>query len=308
MLMPHGFSTHNAKPFFLRRSQTLKDVMVRKVKEIAGRLGLKTVVELEAKRIMIECCNGRHGQGRWADAVSAASVYIACRFHYVALTLAEVADTVEINSFILGRVFNLMVRSMSLAPIPALCPELFLERNASRVLPGMRENAPTQYKQIVGHGKLLLAVARASLMTAGRHPLPIVVAALYLACSAHNQPKDLLHLSEMMNVALSSATFRLRELNKCIKPLTECLPWSPSPSTVKSNSTFLPPSELFYVLQYLEATMGTDDQDSSEATDAKHEDSLQPVSSVASEAPAFKVTKASKGSHGQVPQREARYE
>mmetsp|Transcript_10417 Transcript_10417/g.38392 ORF Transcript_10417/g.38392 Transcript_10417/m.38392 type:complete len:603 (-) Transcript_10417:1540-3348(-) len=240
-----------SKPFFLRRPQSLKDSMIRKVKEISGKLALKSVVEQDAKRIMLDCCHGKHGKGRWAEVLSAACVYAACRLHSVALALVEVGDTISCNAYILGRVFSLLVRHMQLGPLPPLNPELFLERNASRLYDDLRARDPTKYKQILAHAKLLLSLAKSASISTGRHPLPLVVATLFLAGYAHDRQEELKQLATSLSVGLDAATLRVREINKVLRPMAKCLPWDLT--NLKQNTLYLPANELLFLLQYLEA-------------------------------------------------------
>jgi transcription initiation factor TFIIB len=118
-------------------------------------------------------------RGRSISAISAASLYASCRLTQTPRTLRELSNHSPINKKDIARCYRLLLRELSLQmPIPAA--QLRVPKIASKINVG---------EKIQQRAVDILRKAEALKTTAGKDPMGLAAAALYIACVLNDEKR-----------------------------------------------------------------------------------------------------------------------
>ncbi len=118
-------------------------------------------------------------RGRSIAAIVAASLYAACRLTGTPRTLTQVSDHSSVSKKDVARCYRLIIRELGIRmPVPD--PRSKLTAIASKI--GVKEKT-------IEIATLILKEAKARKLTAGKDPMGLAAASLYIACQLNNENK-----------------------------------------------------------------------------------------------------------------------
>ena len=129
-------------------------------------------------------------RGRSITAVIAASLYAACRDTETPRTLKDVADAGNIKKKDISRCYRILHKELELK-MPVVDPTQCVARIASKI--GITEKTKRYASKV-------LKVAQEHEESAGKDPMGLAAAALYLACVKNNEDKTQRDIAEAANV------------------------------------------------------------------------------------------------------------
>ena len=129
-------------------------------------------------------------RGRSISALIAASLYAACRDTDTPRTLKDVAAACNIKKKDIARCYRLLIREMELK-MPVVNPIRCISRISSKA--GLSEKTKRR-------ALLILKKAEAARNTAGKDPMGLAAAALYVACVLEGESKTQKDVAEAAGV------------------------------------------------------------------------------------------------------------
>ena len=138
-------------------------------------------------------------RGRSIHGLVAACLYAACRNTETPRTLDDIANGINIKRKDVARCYRLIFRELDLK-MPVADPVKGLPRIAS--LANLSEKTKRTAVQILNK-------AKESGMVAGKDPMGMAAAALYLACISNNEPKS------QKNISIASGVTEVTIRNRC---------------------------------------------------------------------------------------------
>jgi transcription initiation factor TFIIB len=149
-----------------------------------------------------------HGlvRGRSIAAIAAASLYAACRSSETPRTLKEVAAASRIRKKDVARCYRLLLRELEMS-MPVEDPIRCISKIASRAEISMQ----TQQSAI-----RVLKDARKKGVVAGKDPMGLAAAALYVACVLENEKKTQKEIAEIANVTEVTVRNRYKGLKDAL--------------------------------------------------------------------------------------------
>ncbi|OLD08253.1 MAG: transcription initiation factor IIB [Crenarchaeota archaeon 13_1_40CM_3_52_4] len=145
-------------------------------------------------------------RGRSIAAIAAASLYAACRSSETPRTLKEVAAASRIKKKDVARCYRLLLRELEMA-MPVEDPIRCISKIASRAEISMQ----TQQSAI-----RVLKDARKKGVVAGKDPMGLAAAALYVACVLENEKKTQKEIAEIANVTEVTVRNRYKGLKDAL--------------------------------------------------------------------------------------------
>jgi len=146
-------------------------------------------------------------RGRSIAAIAAASLYAACRASETPRTLKDVAATSKIRKKDIARCYRLLIRELDLR-MPVEDPVKCISKIATKVEITM----PTQQRalRIINEAKKLGIVA-------GKDPMGLAAASLYVACVLETEKKTQKEIAEVANVTEVTVRNRYKGLKEALK-------------------------------------------------------------------------------------------
>ena len=145
-------------------------------------------------------------RGRSISAIIAASLYAACRDQEIPRTLKDVAAASNVKKKDLARSYRLMHREMDFK-MPVADPARCISAIASRA--GMSETTQRRARGI-------LVMAREARISAGKDPMGLAAAALYVACTLNGEEKTQKDVSEAARVTEVTIRNRYKGLRQAL--------------------------------------------------------------------------------------------
>jgi len=176
--------------------QALGDLL--KMKE---KLSLPDAVIENASYIYRKALERKLVRGRSIAALIAAALYAACRESETPRTIKEVANSIGIKRKDLTSSYRLIFRELELK-MPVVESVSCIAKIASKA------DVPEKIKR---HAAKILKKAENENMLAGKHPMGLAAAALYLACATNNEPMT------QKTIALASGVTEVTVRNRCKK-------------------------------------------------------------------------------------------
>lgn len=143
-------------------------------------------------------------RGRSISAIAAASLYAACRFTETPRTLKEVAETSLIKKRDIARCYRLILRELDMR-MPISDPLNYVSKIGSRVHISER----TQRRAIE-----ILQLAQEKKAVAGKDPMGLAAAALYIACVDYGERKTQKEIAEAAEVTEVTVRNRYKGLKE----------------------------------------------------------------------------------------------
>lgn len=163
----------------------------REISGMADRINLPKNIVDRANKLFKQVYESKSLKGRSNDAISAACLYIACRQEGVPRTFKEICAISRISKKEIGRSFKLIVKNLETS-VDLITSGDFMSRFCSNLeLPNSIQKAATY-------------IARKAVdidLVAGRSPISVAAAAIYMASQASEMRKSQKDISEVAGVA-----------------------------------------------------------------------------------------------------------
>ena len=143
-------------------------------------------------------------RGRSIAAIAAASLYAACRTTGTPRTLREIAEASFVDKKDVARCYRLLLRELNVQ-MPIANPLTYVSKIAERT--GI--SGQTQ-----GHAIKILHEARKKRAAAGKDPMGLAAAALYIACLVKNEKKTQKDIAEAAGVTEVTVRNRYKSLRR----------------------------------------------------------------------------------------------
>jgi len=145
-------------------------------------------------------------RGRSISAIAAASLYAACRASQTPRTLKEVSAASRIRKKDVARCYRLLVRELNMR-MPVEDPIRCVSKIATKVEMAMQ----TQRRAIK-----ILNEAKVQGISAGKDPMALAAAALYVACVLEGEKKTQKEIAEVANVTEVTVRNRYKGLKQSL--------------------------------------------------------------------------------------------
>jgi transcription initiation factor TFIIB len=146
-------------------------------------------------------------RGRSIAAISAASLYAACRMSETPRTLKDVSAASRIRKKDVARCYRLLVRELGLR-MPVEDPVKRISKIATKVEITM----PTQQRAMK-----IINEAKKQGIVAGKDPMGMAAASLYIACVLEGEKKTQKEIAEVANVTEVTVRNRYKGLKEALK-------------------------------------------------------------------------------------------
>lgn len=143
-------------------------------------------------------------RGRSIAAIAAASLYAACRTTSTPRTLREISEASLVDKKDVARCYRLLLRELDIK-MPIANPLTYISKIAERT--GI--SGPTQ-----GDAIKILREARRIRASAGKDPMGLAAAALYIACLMNNEKKTQKDIAEAAGVTEVTVRNRYKTLKR----------------------------------------------------------------------------------------------
>jgi len=170
------------------------------------RLHLPNPVKEKAALVYRQALEAHVLRGRSIAEIMAASVYTACRLMDAPRSLKEIVESSGVKRHDLARSYRLLLKELSLQ-VPIQDPKRCLSKIASRSGVSMQ----TQLKAAE-----ILDEARRKGVTAGKNPMGLAAASLYLACTLQGEKKSQEDLAEAADCTEVTVRYRYKGLKKAL--------------------------------------------------------------------------------------------
>lgn len=141
-------------------------------------------------------------RGRKINAILAASVYAACRQNNVTRTLADISNAVDIRRVEIATCYRLILKELDIK-MPNINPVNCISRIANNVDSSEKTNR---------YAIEIIQKAEEAEFTAGKDPMGLAGAALYIACNKRNER----HSQQEIAIAANASTVTIRNLAKTL--------------------------------------------------------------------------------------------
>jgi len=168
--------------------------------KLKDKLALTTAVIEKAAYIYRKAMEKKLVRGRSIHGLVAACLYAACRTTETPRTLDDIADGINIRRKDVARCYRLIYRELELK-MPVVDPVKGVSRIAS--IAGLGEK--TKRKAIE-----ILEEAKRTYITAGKDPMGIAAAALYLSCISTGETKS------QKEISIASGVTEVTIRNRCV--------------------------------------------------------------------------------------------
>jgi len=146
-------------------------------------------------------------RGRSISAITAASLYAACRMTQTPRTLREITNQSPISKKDIARCYRLMLRELDIQ-MPKPDPQLRVPKIAAKV--GVGERTQQQAVQILRDAEKLKS-------TAGKDPMGLAAAALYIACVMCDEKRTQKMIADAAGVTEVTIRNRYKGLKESLK-------------------------------------------------------------------------------------------
>ena len=146
-------------------------------------------------------------RGRSIAAIAAAALYAACRGSGTPRTLREIAEASLVDKKDVARCYRLLLRELEVH-MPIADPLTYVSKIAERTgISGKTQGLAIQ----------ILREARSKRAAAGKDPMGLAAAALYIACLKNNEKKTQKDIAEAAGVTEVTVRNRYKTLKKQLK-------------------------------------------------------------------------------------------
>jgi transcription initiation factor TFIIB len=173
---------------------------------LSDKLHITQGIKEEAALIYRKALNKGLVRGRSISAIAAASLYAACRQTQTPRTLKEISDKSPIDKKDIARCYRLLLRDLDIQ-MPRPDAQLRIPKIAAKVGVGER----TQHTAVE-----ILRRAVKLKTTAGKDPMGLAAAALYIACVLNNNKRTQKKIADAAGVTEVTIRNRYKELKETL--------------------------------------------------------------------------------------------
>jgi len=196
---------------FCRRAITLNLKVLSKpwraVADLAEALGLPDEVRERAEAIYRRALEMRLHLGRSKAAVGTGSLYLACRLAKLPVSFADISDVSGVDRKDVARCFRLLLRTFDIS-LPLIDPITYAAKIASSL------NLSDGVKDLAAK---VIRIALEGEVTAGKDPMGVAAAAVYIACVARNEritQKAIANVASITEVTIRNRCRALMTVNR----------------------------------------------------------------------------------------------
>jgi transcription initiation factor TFIIB len=171
---------------------------------LAGKVYIPPPIKEKAAVIYRKALDKGLVRGRSINAIAAAALYAACRKSGTPRSLREIAEASFVDRKDLARCYRLLLRELDFH-MPVADPLTYVSKIAEKTgISGKTQGAAIQ----------ILREARRKRVAAGKDPMGLAAAALYIACLQHNEKKTQKNIAEAAGVTEVTIRNRYKVLLK----------------------------------------------------------------------------------------------
>jgi transcription initiation factor TFIIB len=174
---------------------------------LSGKLNIPKSVKKEAAVIYRKALNKGLIRGRSINGMIAAALYVACRFDEILRTLREIVEASLSNKKEIAGYYRFLLKELNLK-MPVRTPVACISKIAEKT--GI--SGPTQGKAVE-----ILNRAREKRLVAGKDPMSIAAAVLYIACKLNNEEKTQSEIAEAAQLTEVTVRNRYKDINEGLK-------------------------------------------------------------------------------------------
>ncbi len=174
------------------------------LERLSGKANISPPIKEKAAVIYRKALDKGLVRGRSINAITAAALYAACRKSGTSQTLREIAKASLVNKNDVARCYRLLLQELDVH-MPVADPLTYISKIA--------ENNGISGK-IQGAAIEILREARRKRVAAGKDPIGLAAAALYLACLQHSERKTQKDIAEAAGVTEVTIRNRYKALKK----------------------------------------------------------------------------------------------
>ena len=171
---------------------------------LSDKIRVPTSVKEQAALIYRRALDKGLVRGRSILAIAAASLYAACRFTQTPRTLKEIAEASLVKKKDIARCYRLLLRELDMK-MPMMDPIRRVPKIASKL--GINEKSQQTAIDI-------LRKAEEKKIIAGKDPMGLAAAAIYIACVLENERKTQREVAEITGVTEVTVRNRYKGLTK----------------------------------------------------------------------------------------------
>jgi transcription initiation factor TFIIB len=178
------------------------------IDRLSDKLHIPPTIKEKAAIIYRKALNQGLVRGRSISTIAAAALYAACRMTQTPRTLREITRVSTIDKKDIARCYRLMLRELSIQmPIPDA--QLGVPKIAAKV--GVGEKTQQKAVEILRRAEKLKT-------TAGKDPMGLAAAALYIACQMMNEKRTQKMIADAAGVTEVTIRTRYRGLRDILEP------------------------------------------------------------------------------------------
>jgi len=174
------------------------------LERISGRVSISPSIKEKAAVIYRKALEKSLVRGRSINAIAAAALYAACRKSGAPRTLREIAEASLVNKKDVARCYRLLLKDLDFH-MPISDPLTYVSKIAEKT--GI--SGKTQ-----GAAITILAEARRKRFVAGKEPMGMAAAALYIACLQNNEKITQKEIADAAGVTEVTVRNRYKSLKK----------------------------------------------------------------------------------------------
>ena len=173
---------------------------------LSGKVYIPPPIQEKAAVIYRKALDKGLVRGRSINAIAAASLYAACRGSGIPRTLREIAEASLVDRKDVARCYRLLLHELDVH-MPIADPLTYVSKIAEK-------NGVSGKTQ--GAAIAILREARRKRASAGKDPMGLAAAALYIACLQHNEKKTQKDIAEAAGVTEVTVRNRYKALKKLL--------------------------------------------------------------------------------------------
>jgi len=163
----------------------------KEIRTMADRINLPKTITDRADSLFKQVHDGKSLKGRSTDATSAACLYIACRQEGVPRTFKEICAVSKVSKKEIGRCFKLILKALETS-VDVITTGDFMSRFCSNL------GLPNSVQRCATH---IASKAVGLDIVAGRSPISVAAAAIYMASQASEHKKSQTEIGDIAGVA-----------------------------------------------------------------------------------------------------------
>jgi len=171
---------------------------------LSGKVSISPPIKEKAAVIYRKALDKRLVRGRSIAGIAAAALYAACRGSGTPRTLREIAEASLVDKKDVARCYRLLLRELDVH-MPIADPMTYVSKIAEK-------NGVSGKAQ--GAAIAILREARRKRAAAGKDPMGLAAAALYIACLQHNEKKTQKDIAEAAGVTEVTVRNRYKALKE----------------------------------------------------------------------------------------------